>query len=235
MPDRPTGPESIGPVLVVGAGGFVGGHVVRGLAASGRVVLAASRRRLPDALGPPRVHHVAYGELPGLPEAVRETCAASGLALPGAAVVSIGGWQKGAAVLELDPVVWRETLASHLTAHLDAARVVVPLLASAAMPGGAPYVVLNGAASYQAMAGSGAISVTGAGLSMLVRVLRQEQDELGTARGVRFHELVIDDAVAEDDRNESPERTVDPARVAQAVGELVDRPGADAVVHLGGS
>lgn len=224
-------------VLVVGAGGFVGSRLARDLAAAGHDVLAAARGPLPDLLLPDgdplaRVHPVRYADLAGLPAAVHEACAAGEVPPPGAAVASIGGWQKGAGLLELDPVVWRETLQSHLTAHLEAARALVPLLSQG--PGRAPYVVLNGAASHEAMAGSGAISVTGAGLSMLVRVLRREQDELGTAPRVRFHELVIDDAVADDDRNEAPERTVDPARVAAAVGDILRDPDADAVVHLAG-
>ncbi|MCF4121906.1 SDR family oxidoreductase [Antribacter sp. KLBMP9083] len=228
------------PVLVVGAGGFVGSRVARGLAAGGRPVLAASRGPLPDAGRSPGVHHCRYTDLASLPAAVQETCTAAGLALPGGVVASVGGWHKGPGLLELDPVVWRETLESHLTAHLLAARALVPLLAQAraqaqaraATGGPRPYIVLNGAASHEAMSGSGAISVTGAGLSMLVRVLRTEAAERGTP--VRFHELVIDDAVAADDRNETPARTVDPARVVAALGEMLDRSDADAVVHLAG-
>lgn len=224
------------PVLVVGAGGFVGSRVARGLAAGGRPVLAASRGPLPDAGRSPGVHHCQYLDLASLPAAVQETCTAAGLALPGGVVASVGGWHKGPGLLELDPVVWRETLESHLTAHLLAARALVPLLAMARSSeedrGPRPYIVLNGAASHEAMSGSGAISVTGAGLSMLVRVLRAEAAERGTP--VRFHELVIDDAVAADERNETPARTVDPARVVAALGEMLDRGDADAVVHLVG-
>ncbi|WP_275001277.1 hypothetical protein [Promicromonospora iranensis] len=210
------------PVLVVGASGFVGSRVVRGLAAGGRPVLAAARRELPDRVTvQPGVVPVRNTGPSSLPDAVREACAQTGVPLPGAVVASIGGWQKGAPLLEVDPSDWTATLASHLTAHLDTARALVPLLGP-----GDPYVVLNGAASREAMSGSGAINVTGAGLAMLVQVLRLESS------GPRFHELVIDHAVAGDDRNEGPAQTRAPAQVVQALGELLDDPAAPAVRHV---
>ncbi|MFD7022761.1 hypothetical protein [Promicromonospora sukumoe] len=215
------------PVLVVGASGYVGSRVARGLAADGRTVLAAARRPLPDDGG---VLPVRYDNAAHLPDAVRAACRADGVPLPGAVVASIGGWQKGTPLLDEDPERWTETLASHLTAHLDAARALVPLLEP-----GDPYVVLNGAASREAMAGSGAVSVTGAGLAMLVRVLRLEAEQASLDPGagaVRFHELVIDHAVAGDDRNEDPAQTRTPAQVVAALGEVLDRPGAPAVVHV---
>lgn len=218
------------PVLVVGASGFVGSRVARGLAADGRVVLAAARHDLPDRVTVQAcVVPVHSPELTALPDAVRAACAQAGVPLPGAVVASIGGWQKGPALLDLDPAQWSATLASHLTAHLDAARALVPLLEP-----GDPYVVLNGAASREAMAGSGAISVTGAGLAMLVQVLREESRPAPPEAGppVRFHELVIDHAVTGDGRNQDPAQTRTPAQVVRALGELLDDPGAPAVRHV---
>ena len=211
------------PVLVVGASGYVGSRVAHGLAADGRTVLAAARRPLPDDGG---VLPVRYDNAAHLPDAVRAACRAADVTLPGAVVASIGGWQKGTALLDEDPQRWTATLASHLTAHLDAARALAPLLEP-----GDPYVVVNGAASREAMAGSGAISVTGAGLAMLVQVLRLEAEEAPSG-AVRFHELVIDHAVAGDDRNEDPAQTRTPAQVVAALGEILDQPGAPAVVHV---
>ncbi|MFD6138211.1 NAD-dependent epimerase/dehydratase family protein [Promicromonospora sp. NPDC060271] len=216
------------PVLVVGASGFVGSRVARGLAADGRAVLAVARHALPERVTvQPSVIPVLGADPAAQADAVREACARAGVSLPGAVIASIGGWQKGPDLLDLDPAEWSATLASHLTAHLDAARALAPLLGP-----GDPYVVLNGAASREAMAGSGAVSVTGAGLAMLVQVLRLEARRAGGSPPVRFHELVIDHAVAGDDRNEDPAQTRAPAQVVQALGELLDDPGAPAVRHV---
>ena len=212
------------PVLVVGASGYVGSRVARGLAAGGHAVLAAARHPLPDAGD--GVVPVVYEGAAALPDAVRDGCARDGLPLPGAVVASIGGWHKGAALLDEDPDRWTATLASHLTAHLDVARALAPLLGP-----GDPYVVLNGAASREAMAGSGAICVTGAGLAMLVQVLRLEAPHAGSG-AIRFHELVIDHAVAGDDRNVDPAQTRTAAQVVHALGAVLDQPGAPAVVHV---
>lgn len=220
--------NSTRPVLVVGASGFVGSRVARGLAADGRAVLAVARHTLPERVTvQPSVIPVLGADPAAQADAVREACARAGVPLPGAVVASIGGWQKGPDLLDLDPAEWSATLASHLTAHLDAARALAPLLGP-----GDPYVVLNGAASREAMAGSGAVSVTGAGLAMLVQVLRLEARTDAAAPPVRFHELVIDHAVAGDDRNEDPAQTRAPAQVVRALGELLDDPGAPAVLHV---
>jgi NAD(P)-dependent dehydrogenase (short-subunit alcohol dehydrogenase family) len=220
--------NSTRPVLVVGASGFVGSRVARGLAADGRAVLAVARHTLPERVTvQPSVIPVLGADPAAQADAVREACARAGIPLPGAVVASIGGWQKGPDLLDLDPAEWSATLASHLTAHLDAARALAPLLGP-----GDPYVVLNGAASREAMAGSGAVSVTGAGLAMLVQVLRLEAQRADASPPVRFHELVIDHAVAGDDRNEDPAQTRAPAQVVRALGELLDDPGAPAVLHV---
>ncbi|WP_460707335.1 hypothetical protein [Myceligenerans halotolerans] len=312
------------PVVVVGAGGYVGSRLAAGLARTGRTVLAASRRPLPASLfsasasgvaghgdpvpdggpGPGRsrtdaspgpgpvppaapggglVRPVTYSDLTGLGDAVRSACDRDGLPLPGGVAASIGGWHLGARLLdEPDLDGWRATLDSHLTAHLAAARALVPLLRDSAGPHPA-YVVLNGAARTDPMAGSGAINVTGAGLAMLIRVLNLEEDapgvtrpgevpgpgvdadgpggdpassrglgddapgpgdaaagagggpgpaDAGASRRVRFHELVIDHAVAGDDRNVTPDRTVPPAAVAAAVTTILADPATPAVVHV---
>lgn len=212
------------PVLVVGASGYVGSRVARGLAAGGLQVLAAARRLVPDAGD--GVVPVGYETATGLPDAVRGACARAGLPLPGVVVASIGGWHKGAGLLDADPAEWSATLASHLTAHLDVARALAPLLEP-----GDPYVVLNGAASREAMAGSGAICVTGAGLAMLVRVLRLEAEQAG-APAPRFHELVVDHAVAGDDRNADPAQTRTTAQVVAALRGVLDDAAAPAVTHV---
>ncbi|MBO0610633.1 hypothetical protein [Myceligenerans salitolerans] len=238
------------PVVVVGAGGYVGSRLAAGLARTGRTVLAASRtpvpvpvhdggpEPVPDELGG-LVRPVTYADAAGLGDAVREACDRDGLPLPGGVAAAIGGWQLGARLLdEPDLDAWRTTLDSHLTAHLATIRALVPVLRDSAHPRPA-HVVLNGAARAQPMAGSGAINVTGAGLAMLVRVLNLEEDPLGATppdaeerRRVRFHELVIDHAVAGDDRNVTPDRTVAPAAVTAALTTILDDPATPAVVHV---
>ncbi|RPF21052.1 NAD(P)-dependent dehydrogenase (short-subunit alcohol dehydrogenase family) [Myceligenerans xiligouense] len=256
------------PVVVVGAGGYVGSRLTAGLARSGRTVLAASRRPLPDSAPdggswPGRVRPVTSTGPDGLGDAVREACSRDGLPLPGGVIASIGGWQLGARLLdEPDLDGWRDTLDSHLTAHLAAVRALVPVLRDSAGPHPA-YVVLNGAARDEPMAGSGAVNVTGAGLAMLVRVLNLEEGvragtgpgeawpgearpretrpgdapgpartDAGPRRRVRFHELVIDHAVAGDDRNVTPDRTVAPSTVTAAVLSTLTTPTTPAVVHV---
>ncbi|GAA1871540.1 hypothetical protein [Myceligenerans crystallogenes] len=235
------------PVVVAGASGFVGSRVVAGLSRAGRAVLAVSRSPLPmpDDAGP--VVPVRYDDVAGLGEAVRVACERAGLPLPGGAVASIGGWQLGPRLLdEPDLAAWRATLDSHLTAHLATIRALAPLLRASEEPHPA-YVVLNGAARAEAMAGSGAVNVTGAGLAMLVQVLRLEEASGagGEAAGVgdvvvperagralRFHELVLDHAVAGDDRNVAPEREVAPGAVVHALAAILDDPAAAGVVHV---
>ncbi|MBE1876810.1 hypothetical protein [Myceligenerans pegani] len=243
MTNETTTATTSAPVVVAGAGGYVGLRLVAALARTGRTVLAASRRPLPALVpgGGPRpglVRPVTYADAAGLGDAVRDTCARDGLPLPGGVAAAIGGWQLGARLLdEPDLDGWRATLDSHLTAHLATVRALVPLLRDSAHPDPA-YVVLNGAARAEPMAGSGAINVTGAGLAMLIQVLNLEETAPGTgddASGsgrVRFHELVVDHAVAGDDRNVTPDRTVPPAAVATALTTILDNPATPAVVHV---
>lgn len=221
------------PVVVVGAAGYVGSRLTAGLAHAGRTVLAASRRQLAGAAPDGLVRPVTYVDVTGLGDAVRAACDRDGLALPGAVVASIGGWHLGDRLLdEPDLGGWHDMLDSHLTAHLAAARALVPLLRESAAPHPA-YVVLNGAARTEPMAGSGAVNVTGAGLAMLVRVLDlEERVPAAGRRPVRFHELVVDHAVAGDDRNVAPDRTVAPARLVEALSAILDDPAARAVVHV---
>lgn len=247
------------PVLVVGAGGHVGAGLARELVAAGRPVLAASRsvdrlealaRRVADDAGPARAALLTLVPYPGLegpdgPDglgAAVRAAVADGAPAPVAAVAAVGGWWQGQHVLDLPLDAWRGFLDSHLTAHLEAVRAVVPLLATAPDP---VHVVLNGAASHEAMVGSGPVSVTGAALSMLVQVLRAEQaaasrtvpaGRAGRDRpAVRFHELVLEDSVTGDDRNVDPARRLTPAQAARALERLVDDARSADVVRVHGS
>jgi len=207
-------------VVVAGGTGVVGGAVVEALLARGDRVVVPTRRA--DAEVPSGARRVV---LPGWddPAPLREVLAEPGWA-PGGAVAAVGGWSKGADLLDLDLDVWHRVLESHLTAHLLVARALLPALVGA----DPAYVMLNGAAAEEPMPGSGAINVTGAGQAMLLDVLRSER--IGAR--VRLHEVRVMHAVAGDERNEDPAATAEPGEVARAVLGVLSDPTAAARVRL---
>ncbi|ROS78965.1 SDR family oxidoreductase [Cellulomonas sp. PhB143] len=199
--------------VVVGATGFVGSGTVASLGSRGWGLVASGRSaaRLGELEGAPGVVATLDARTLGDPSSSAPDDAVAALARAHAvrgAVAAIGGWWVGDRLEDLDLADWEAFLASHLTAHLVAARRLVPLL-----PPGAAYVVLNGAASYEPMAGSGPVSVTGAALHMMVDVLRAEARP-GT---VRYREVVVGHAVAGDVRNLDPQREVTLEDVARVV------------------
>ncbi|GII97971.1 hypothetical protein CLV28_1602 [Sediminihabitans luteus] len=206
---------------MLGATGLVGGAVARALRADGVPVLAAGRDqdRL-AALAHEGCATTRLGEPALLGQDVARFAATHGVQ---GVVAAIGGWWIGDRLLDLDPTTWEAMLASHLTAHLDAARTLAPHL-----PPGAAWVVLNGAASSEPMAHSGPVSVTGAGLHMLVEVLRAEEPPGGT----RFHEVVVDHAIAGDDRNLDPAVEVPLDAVVATVLARLPHDAAPGVVHV---
>ncbi|BDZ43402.1 hypothetical protein GCM10025865_27010 [Paraoerskovia sediminicola] len=223
-----TGPLTA--VVVVGATGFVGSRLVRHLGDAGFGVVVCGRTRLERF-----ADRAAYPEVIAALDAGAVTGEASPHAVAVAlddlarthrlvgVVASIGGWSIADRLEEVPADTWAGFLDSHLTSHLRAVQRLAPRL-----PDGAAYVVLNGAASHTPMAGSGPVSVTGAALHMLVEVLRLES----APGGVRYREVVVEHAVAGDERNVDPDREVS----ARAVGEAVVAalaPGSEAVVRVG--
>lgn len=217
-------------VLVAGGTGFVGGIITRALVAGGRTVLVPSRsadklarlssdcRELTGTLVPLTVsgdhpHQQAAGQM-----------VAAGHR-PGVVVAALGGWRKAGPLIEWTGQQWNEALRDHLTTHLEAMQAYVPLLADGRDP---TYITLNGAAASQAMAGSGAISVTGAAQHMLTAVMRAEP----VGGTVRFHELSLMAAVAGDGRNIDPAAEITAAQITRAVDRLIGDPSADAFVAL---
>ncbi|SDS47096.1 NADP-dependent 3-hydroxy acid dehydrogenase YdfG [Paraoerskovia marina] len=201
-------------VVVVGATGYVGSRLTRWFLDRGWAVLACGRdaaalARLEEA-GAQVVDVRAFDDRSSdQPErAMRELTAQHTLH---GVVASVGGWWIGDRLEDLSRDVWDGFLESHLTSHLTSVQHLVPHL-----PPGAGYVVLNGAASHVPMAGSGPVSVTGAALHMLVEVLRAE------STGVRFREVVVERAIAGDDRNRDPEAEVALDSVAEAVRDALD-------------
>ncbi|HWS58018.1 MAG TPA: SDR family oxidoreductase [Actinotalea sp.] len=208
-------------VVVAGGTGLLGGAVVAALRGRGARVVVPSRRRA--AVGDDDgVRSVQVGNW----EDPRELVAVLGEPdwHPDAVVASIGGWWLGPQLVDLAPSVWREILESHLTGHFLVARALAPRLRGA----DPVYVLLNGAAATEPMAGSGPVSVTGAAQRMLLEVLRSEA--IGSL--VRFHEVNVRVAVAGDARNLDPEATVGADRVAAAVLAVLDDPRSAPVVPV---
>ncbi|MDO8107894.1 hypothetical protein Q6348_11875 [Isoptericola sp. b441] len=213
------------PVAVVAGGtGVVGRAIVDHLASWGYRVVVPTRSRVTASGGSAGVRLV-----PGVdwdhPDPLWSVLDEPGWH-PTAAVAALGGWWLGPQLVDLAAADWRAVLESHLTSHWLVARAIAPRL-------GGPdpaYVTLGGAAATEPMAGSGPVSVTGAAQRMLLRVLRVEPIGLR----VRFHEVAVGSAVAGDERNLTPERTVEAGEVARVVGAVLTHPGSPAVVEVPG-
>lgn len=224
---EPSPPHLDRVVVVAGGTGLVGRHVVRALLEAGARVLVPSRRPVAEVgeLGSwapaDRLHlvHVPSWDDPA------ELLEAAARWRPDAAVASLGGWWIGTELVDLAPDTWRRLVADHLTAHFLAARTLAPLVADGADP---VYLALNGAAAREPMALSGPVSVAGAGQTMLLDVLRRET----IGQRVRFHELAVLAAVAGDERNLDPDRTVSGAAVGAAALRVLTEPDAPATVEL---
>lgn len=183
-------------VVVHGATGYVGRHLVRGLLAHGATVLAVGRsadrlealRAQAGTKGASLVPVVADVSTDAGARRVAERLGEHGRVQ--AAFAAIGGWWEGPRLVELDTPTWSLLLTSHLTAHFLAARATVPQLD----PTGSAYVAFNGIATLQPEARSGPVSVTGAAQSMLLDVLRAEEDR----QAIRFHELCVVNPVVDD-------------------------------------
>jgi NADP-dependent 3-hydroxy acid dehydrogenase YdfG len=210
-------------VVVAGGTGLVGGAVVEHLVADGVRVVVPTRGPAPIGL-PSQVRLVPEVDWEH-PDTLLAALGEPGW-VPHAAVVALGGWWLGPQLVDLDTDTWRSMLESHLTSHWLAARALAPALAG---PDPA-YVTLGGAAATEPMAGSGPVNVTGAGQRMLLRVLRAEP----IGQRVRFHEVAVGAAVADDSRNLDPDRTVDRRLVAAAVATVLGDPRSPEVVEVAG-
>lgn len=230
MIDDPAHAPTLGSRVVVVAGGtgVVGRAVVRALVAAGaRVIVPTRAAAAADGAvettrsGVLIVPVVSWAD----PREIGEVARAHGWR-PDAAVASLGGWWIGTQLVDLTPEQWEALIRDHLTSHFLAARALAPLIVGGPDP---VYVALNGAASREAMAGSGPVSVAGAGQRMLLDVLRRE--DLGSA--VRFHEVCVRAAVAGDDRNLDPQTEVTGEQVADAVLRVLTDPAAPPECDVG--
>ena len=218
-------------IVVAGGAGYLGGAITRGLLATGALVVVPSRNatRLADlernAADRPGTLRTVLLDGAGPSEAVARVAEVAPALR--AVIAAIGGFAVGPSLIDVPLEDWRHALEDHLTAHLAAIQAYAPLLLGAADP---VYVAMNGAAGYQPMAGSGAISVTGAAQRMLIEVMRAEP--IGSR--VRFHEVAVMAAVGGDDRNVRPAEEVDPADVVAAVRSVLLDPRSPTVTFVGG-
>jgi NAD(P)-dependent dehydrogenase (short-subunit alcohol dehydrogenase family) len=174
--------------VVAGGAGVAGGAVVEALLRRGATVAVPSRSKARvESLDRSSPGLRAY-LVPDLPEPLAATVATRDsiigeLGPIDGVVASLGAWWEGSPLLDLSPAEWHRLVTDNLTSHFVAARAYLPVLLDRP---DAVYVALAGIAADLAVAGSGPISVTGAGQRMLLRVLAAE------LRGrVRLHEVTI--------------------------------------------
>lgn len=142
-------------------------------------------------------------------------------------IAAIGGWFVDAPILERGLERFDEDCDSYLRGHFSACTVSQRL--SKKQDTRLSHLALNGVASVEALAGSGAISVFGAAQNMLIRVADAETP------GVDFRELRIMAPVGGDDRNDlsGGVQTVTLAEVARgAESVLADGAGAELVTEI---
>ncbi|QUL80280.1 NAD(P)-dependent oxidoreductase [Brevibacterium sp. SMBL_HHYL_HB1] len=141
-----------------------------------------------------------------------------------AVIAAIGGWFIDRRLLDRGLDKFDEDFDSYLRGHFTACTISQRLAESrsraAAVTGNVAHLALNGVASRQALPGSGAISVFGAGQSMLIRVAAAE------ATTVDFREMRIMAPVAGDGRNDltGGVETIALAEVAEAVESILLSP-----------
>ncbi len=190
-------------VVVAGATGVVGGWIVAGALARGATVIAVGRSqsRLAELAErcEPAYHsrlHLFRCDLDNLADAqsTQQRILQAGLPI-NAVVAALGHWWEGPPLTALPVADWQAVLNDNLTAHFVTAQAFAPALDDAADP---CYLTLAGVAALKAVAGSGAVSVTGAAQEMLLRVLAAENAD----SAVRFHQLLLTTPVVSPDDEE---------------------------------
>lgn len=168
-------------VLVAGATGEVGQGVVEQLLAAGCRVTAVTRSAergaaLVQRLGAPAGLTMAIGELTSPDESEELTASLQSDAPLDAVVAALGGWHQGPALRDTPWADWYRVMDSGLNAHFAAARSFMPLLARTAS---GVYVMINGAAALEPVAGAGPVCVSAAAQLMLTKVLALEARPTG--------------------------------------------------------
>lgn len=204
-------------ILLFGASGHVGTGLAQQLSPQHRVTGIV--RRTPDT--ETAYEPVTVPDWVDEPEAVTTALASSDLPPVDAVIAAIGGWYIDEPVLDRGLVKFDADYDSYLRGHFTACAISQSLATDRTSGGhGFVHLALNGVASVEALAGSGAISVFGAAQKMLIEVAHAE------STSVAFRELRIMAPIGGDDRNDlsGGVETVHLAEVADGITAILDSP-----------
>jgi NAD(P)-dependent dehydrogenase (short-subunit alcohol dehydrogenase family) len=214
-------------ILLFGASGHVGTGVAERLAPNHDITGIVRRPPdtntpytpmvIPDWVDEPRKVAEALAEAVGPSAGTKGSPNEDGAPPVEAVIAAIGGWYVDAPVLERGLAKFDSDYDSYLRGHFSACEVSRMLAEGGA---GLCHLALNGVASVEALAGSGAISVFGAAQNMLIRVADEETDT------VAFRELRIMAPIGGDDRNDltGGVQTISLAEVAEQVQSIIGSP-----------
>ncbi len=224
-----SGPLSGTRLVVLGAAGEIGEGLVREALRHGADVVAVSRSSerlaaLEASLRTANLHNTWTRRFTPLQGGVHSEAGAEALAAffsettrrPVAVIASLGGWRQGAFVTDTALSVWHEAFEQSLTAHMLAARALLPLIATEE---GASYTLVNGGAALRAVPGAGAMCVSAAGQLMLMRVLSAEYKQ----DPVRINTLLLDTPVRTRSRLVGPPSWISASDAGAAGAYLASR------------
>ncbi|MCU4296228.1 NAD(P)-dependent oxidoreductase [Brevibacterium permense] len=204
-------------ILLFGASGHVGTGLAQQL--SPQHTVTGIVRRTPDT--ETAYEPVTVPDWADEPEAVTSALASSELPSVDAVIAAIGGWYIDEPVLDRGLEKFDADYDSYLRGHFTAC-AISQSLATDRMSGGQGLVhlALNGVASVEALAGSGAISVFGAAQKMLIEVAAAE------STSVAFRELRIMAPIGGDDRNDlsGGVETIHLTEVVDGITAILDSP-----------
>ncbi|WP_193078139.1 Rossmann-fold NAD(P)-binding domain-containing protein [Brevibacterium aurantiacum] len=202
-------------ILIFGASGHVGSGLAQHLSADHRITGIV--RSQPEA----KTHYtpVVVPEWVERPQTVVDELGRVGTPPVDAVIAAVGGWYVDISMIARGVDSFDADYGSYLRGHF-AACAVSEALAEAGGSDRIRHLTLNGVASVEPCAGSGAISVFGAAQEMLLRVAAEETDS------VHYRELKVMAPIAGDDRNDlsGGVETIGLTTIAEAVIDIVSRP-----------
>lgn len=201
-------------VFVAGGTGDVGERIVRALLNKQASVVVPARtpekaERLREAVSDSAGLSFAHGNVGEPREAIKLCSEVLSSGPLHAVIVSLGGWWAGDKLANVSDEAWAEVMTNNLTSHFAVARGFSRTLEER----GGMFVQLLGAAADYPVKGSGLVSISAAGCSMLGAVLGAEA--AGTRMRVR--QVQINSIVATRSRGAADPKWV----TADEVGELI--------------